>query len=108
MSRSFHQTRKRHQGGSFSFVFDGDKKWMVKNKHKDLQDTETIGKRKVKWKKKKHLAYGEQRNFRMNGKPMYTGEVYIKDLGYICFTCIEKWKERKKNKLSVYENFEED
>ena len=48
MSRSFHQTRKRHQGGSFSFVFDGDKKWKVKNKHRDLQDTETIGTRKVK------------------------------------------------------------
>ena len=62
MSKSYHQTRKRHKGGSFSFVFDGDKKWKVKNKHKDLQATETIGKRKV----------------------------------------------RKNNKLSVYENFEED
>ena len=103
MSRSFHQTRKRHQGGSFSFVFDGDKKWTVKNKHRDLQDTETIGKRKVKWKKKKHLAYGEQRNFRFKSKPSYVNEV-----GEVCFPCIEKRKERKNNKLSVYENFEED
>ena len=108
MSRSFHQTRKRHQGGSFSFVFDGDKKWRVKNKHKDLQDTETIGKRKVKWKKKKHLAYGEQRNFRFKSKPSYVNEVYIKDVGEVCFPCIEKRKERKNNKLSVCENFEED
>ncbi len=106
MSRSYHQSRKIRSGGSSDFIFETDKKYKVKNKYKGPKIVEDFGKKKVIWKRKKHLAYGEQRNFRMNGKPMYTGEVYIKDLGEICFPCIVKRKARKNNKISIYDNFE--
>lgn len=106
MSRSYHQSRKIRSGGSSDFIFETDKKYKVKNKYKGPKIVEDFGKKKVIWKRKKHLAYGEQRNFRMNGKPMYTGEVYIKDLGEVCFPCIEKRKARKNNKISIYDNFE--
>lgn len=106
MSRSYHQSHKIRSGGSSDFIFETDKKYKVKNKYKGPKIVEDFGQKKVIWKKKKHLAYGEQRNFRMNGKPMYTGEVYIKDLGDVCFPCIEKRKARKNNKISIYDNFE--
>lgn len=106
MSRSYHQSHKIRSGGSSDFIFETDKKYKVKNKYKGPKIVEDFGKKKVIWKRKKHLAYGEQRNFRMNGKPMYTGDVYIKDLGEVCFPCIEKRKARKNNKISIYDNFE--
>lgn len=106
MSRSYHQSHKIRSGGSSDFIFETDKKYKVKNKYKGPKIVEDFGKKKVIWKRKKHLAYGEQRNFRRNGKPMYTGEVYIKDLGEVCFPCIEKRKARKNNKISIYDNFE--
>lgn len=106
MSRSYHQSHKIRSGGSSDFIFEINKKYKVKNKYKGPKIVEDFGKKKVIWKRKKHLAYGEQRNFRMNGKPMYTGEVYIKDLGEVCFPCIEKRKARKNNKISIYDNFE--
>lgn len=106
MSRSYHQSHKIRSGGSSDFIFETNKKYKVKNKYKGPKIVEDFGKKKVIWKRKKHLAYGEQRNFRMNGKPMYTGEVYIKDLGEVCFPCIEKRKARKNNKISIYDNFE--
>lgn len=59
-------------------------------------------------KKKKHIAYGEQRNFNFKGEPTYTNEKYIKGIGEYCFPCIEKHKEGKKNKISIYDNFDDD
>lgn len=109
MSRSYHQTHKVNRDkGSSSFVIDGDKKYKVKNKYKDLHDIEVRTDKVVKWKKKKHIAYGEQRNFNFNGKPAYTGEKYIKGIGEYCFPCIEPRKERRKNKISIYDDFDND
>lgn len=31
-----------------------------------------------------------------------------KGIGEYCFPCIEKQKERKKNKISIYDNFDDD
>ena len=90
MSRSYHQSRKLKSGGSSDFIFETDKKYKVKNKYKGPKIVEDFGKKKVIWKRKKHLAYGEQRNFRFKGKPTYTNEVYIKNVGEICFPCIIK------------------
>lgn len=107
MSRSYHQTHKVNKGSS-SFVVECDKKFKVKNKHKDLQEIEVQKDKVVKWKKKKHIAYGEQRNFNFKGEPTYTNERYIKHVGEYCFPCIEPKKERRKNKISIYDNFDED
>ena len=107
MSRSYHQSRKLRSGGSSDFIFETDKKYKVKNKYKGPKIVEDFGKRKVIWKRKKHLAYGEQRNFRFKGEPTYTNEVYIKNVGEICFPCIVKRKARKNNKISIYDNFEQ-
>lgn len=108
MSRSYHQSRKLKNGGSSSFVFENDKKYKVKNRHKDLQDIEEIGQNRVKWKRKKHIAYGEQRNYRFKGEPMYVNETYIKNVGEVCFPCIEKRKARKNNNISIYDNFDDE
>ena len=107
MSRSYHQSRKLKSGGSSDFIFENNKKFKVKNKYKGPKILEDFGKKKVIWKRKKHLAYGEQRNFRFKGKPTYTNEVYIKNVGEICFPCIVKRKARKNNKISIYDNFEQ-
>lgn len=107
MSRSYHQSRKLRNGGSSDFIFETDKKYKVKNKYKGPKIVEDFGKKKVIWKRKKHLAYGELRNFRFKGKPTYTNEVYIKNVGEICFPCIVKRKARKNNKISIYDNFEQ-
>lgn len=108
MSRSYHQSRKLKNGGSSDFIFETDKKYKVKNKYKGPKIVEDFGKKKVIWKKKKHLAYGEQRNAKMHGSPIpYINEAYIKDIGLICFPCIVKRKARKNNKISIYDNFEQ-
>lgn len=107
MSRSYHQSRKLRNGGSSDFIFETDKKYKVKNKYKGPKIVEDFGKKKVIWKKKKHLAYGEQRNAKIHGSPTYTDGTYIKDIGEICFPCIVKRKARKNNKISIYDNFEQ-
>ena len=108
MSRSYHQSRKLKSGGSSDFIFETDKKYKVKNKYKGPKIVEDFGKKKVLWKRKKHLAYGEQRNFRFKGEPTYTNEVYIKNVGEICFPCIVKRKARKNNNISIYDNFDDE
>ena len=107
MSRSYHQSHKISKKGSSSFVIEGDKRYIIKNKYKDLRDIEVQHDKVVKWKKKKHIAYGEQRNFNFKGEPTYTNEKYLKGIGEYCFPCIEKQKERKKNKISIYDNFDD-
>ena len=107
MSRSYHQSRKLKSGGSSDFIFETDKKYKVKNKYKGPKIVEDFGKKKVIWKRKKHLAYGEQRNFRFKGEPTYTNEMDRKNVGEICFPCIVKRKARKNNKISIYDNFEQ-
>ena len=108
MSRSYHQSHKISKKGSSSFVIEGDKRYKIKNKYKELQDIEVQHDKVVKWKKKKHISYGEQRNFNFKGEPTYTNEKYIKCIGEYCFPCIEKQKERKKNKISISDNFDDD
>lgn len=100
MSRSYHQSHKTRSGGSSDFIFETDKKY------KGPKIVEDFGKKKVIWKRKKHLAYVEQRNFRFKREPTYTNERYIKNVGEICFPCIVKRKARKNNKISIYDNFE--
>ena len=108
MSRSYHQSRKLKSGGSSDFIFENNKKFKVKNKYKKFKIVESSRQKKVIWKKKKHLAYGEQRNAKMHGSPIpYINEAYIKGIGLICFPCIVKRKARKNNKISIYDNFEQ-
>ena len=57
MSRSYHQSHKISKKGSSSFVIEGDKKYKIKNKYKELRDIEVQHDKVVKWKKKKHIAY---------------------------------------------------
>lgn len=81
---------------------EGQEQAQRPSRHRDYRQE------KSEVEKEETSSYGEQRNFRFKSKPSYVNEVYIKDVGEVCFPCIEKRKERKNNKLSVYENFEED
>lgn len=108
MSRSYHQSRKLKSGGSSDFIFENNKKFKVKNKYKKFKIVESSRQKKVIWKKKKHIAYGEQRNFRFKGEPTYANETYIKNVGEVCFPCIEKRKARKNNNISIYDNFDDE
>ena len=108
MSRSYHQSRKLKSGGSSDFNFENNKKFKVKNKYKKFKIVESSRQKKVIWKKKKHLAYGEQRNARIHGSTTYTGGTYIKGMGEICSACIVKRKARKNNNISIYDNFDDE
>lgn len=53
------------------------------------------------WKKKRHLAYGELRNFNFKGKPTYAGEEYSSCIGEYYTAVINKRIERNKNKINI-------
>lgn len=107
MSRSYHQSKSR------SFIL-GKKTTKFKNKHKIPHDTEytaiyndTENKQyKVYWKKRKHIAYGEQRSFMFKGKPTYAGESYNYRVGEYIEPVIEPRKERRRNKISINQYFD--
>ena len=96
-TQSINATAKKNNvsWGTVRSVLDGMGEIEEKLEQKKEQNTVDI------------LAYGEQRNFRFKGEPTYTNEVYIKNVGEICFPCIVKRKARKNNKISIYDNFEQ-
>lgn len=108
MSRSYHQSKSRE------FIL-GKNTTKFKNKNKiphDIDWTACYGGKKspchkVYWKYRKHIAYGELRNFRFRGIPTYAGESYNYRVGEYITPVIEPAKERRKNKISIYSNFEE-
>lgn len=105
MSRSYHQSKSR------DFILDKNTtKFKNKNKRPhDVDLTTSYSKKKcaVYWKYRKHIAYGELRNFRFRGVPTYAGESYNYRVGEYIAPVIEPAKERRKNKISIYEIFEE-
>lgn len=100
MSRSFHQSKSR------DFILD-KKTTKFKNRHKTpTYFEESKSGPNIYWKRKRHLAYGELRNFNFRGRPVYAGETYCCRVGEYCTSVIEPAKERRKNKISIYTNFD--